>query len=181
MKRLSLLVIPLALALAALGVFGDFGARVALADGATKSVVVKPLAPMAGDRVTVKGELLGRNSTVEVRVIGAGVNVDLGEVQANDEGDFTAQFTLPSSLPVGTYRVRATGADSATTEITVLGGTGTTMDMTADTTSEEPAALRTRPVGQTAALIAVFGVLAGLGLFLARTANRGRVVSGSPA
>lgn len=138
---------------------------VALADG-VKNVAVNPLTPRPGDVITVKGGLLGANSTVEVRVIGAGVDIDLGEVTADGEGDFTQQFRLPADLAPGRYQVRAAGAESAATEITVL-ATGATASAT------EPGMVeaRERPLGQVIGLVALFGVLAGLGLFFARTAR----------
>ncbi len=142
------------------------GAGAALADG-VRGVAVKPLSPRPGEAITVKGELLGPNSTVEVRVIGNGVDLDLGEAEAADEGDFTAEFTLPSSLLPGTYELRATGAETATTQLRVVAGGGASQATPAVGT-EAPE----RPVAETAGLVALFGALAGLGLFFARTARR---------
>lgn len=138
----------------------------ALADGG-KGVAVNPLTPSAGGEVTVKGDLLGANSTVEVRVVGNGRNVDLGEVQADAEGDFTAKFRLPSDLPAGRYQIVAKGAESATTEVTILaaGDLASPQGMAADAPARE------RPLAENALLVALFGALAGLGLFFARTAN----------
>lgn len=143
----------------------------ALADGG-KGVTVQPLTPKPGNIITVKGDLLGSNSVVEVRIVGTGVDIDLGEVQADEEGDFEAQFRVPADLAPGTYQVQANGAEKATTAITVL-GVGSTVE---GETTMDPAMMnvpvRERPLWGTIALVALFGVLAGTGLFFARTAQR---------
>lgn len=159
--------IMLATAMLAIAALYLLGSVVAHADGG-KGVAVKPLTPKPGDVITVKGDLLGPNSEVEVRVIGpGGVNIDLGEIRADAEGDFTAEFTLPANLAVGTYQIQARGAETATTQITVK--TGAAGD---EGESMAEPVLRSRPFGESAALITLFGVLAGLGIFFARTAHR---------
>lgn len=140
----------------------------ALADGG-KGVAVRPLQPRPGDVITVKGDQLGANREVEIRVVGAGgVNVDLGEVQADAAGDFTAEFRLPTDLAVGTYQVQARGAETVTAQITVR-GTGAT---SADAEMGQAPVLRTRPRGESIVLVAIFGVLAGIGILFAQTAHR---------
>lgn len=139
----------------------------AVADGG-KGVAVSPLTPGPGDAITVKGDLLGPNSLVEVRVVGLGVDIDLGEVQADAQGDFSARFTLPDTLTAGTYELRASGAERASTQLTVTGG-GTTVPGTMATAPE----LRSRPLSETIPLIVLFGALAGLGVFFARFTRRG--------
>ncbi len=142
-----------------------FGTGTALADGGN-GVVVSPLIPKAGDTITVTGAQLGGNSSVEVRVIGSGVDLDLGETKADTAGAFTAVFRLPVDLKPGSYQVRATGADSATTQITVVGGS---TESPVTPMAEMP--VRSRPFGQAILLVTIFGVLAGLGLFFARGAR----------
>lgn len=142
----------------------------ALADGDSKGVTVSPLAPAPDETITVDGELLGPNSEVEVLVIGNGKTVDLGEVQANEEGDFTQEFRLPADLEPGTYEVEATGDESATTQLTVSGAAGGSEGAGAE--GAEPV-IETRPLGQSILLVAVFGVLAAGGLVLARSGTRG--------
>ena len=165
MKRMKLFA-----ALLAVIALATFSAGVALADGG-KGVAVQPLTPKPGDVITVKGDLLGPNSTVEVRIIGTGIDIDLGEVQADGEGDFEAQFRVPADLAPGNYQLQATGAESATTTITVLaaGGAESAAAMS-PAMMEVP--VRERPLWETIGLVALFGVLAGLGLFFARTARR---------
>lgn len=158
-------------ALVAVALLYVVGASLALADGG-KGVVVKPLTPKPGDEITVQGDLLGPNGEVEVRVIGNGVDVDLGEVRTDAEGDFTAQLTLPADLKPGTYQLKATGAESVTTELRVVSASGT-----AGTSMPAQGMLaRERPLAETAVLMGLFGVLAGLGLFFAQT-GRGEATS----
>ena len=117
MKHMT--VIAMALLLSAL--FG-FGGGVALAHGG-KGVAVQPLTPKPGEVITVTGQglsALGAKSQVEVRIIGTGVDIDLGEVEAGADADFTAQFRVPADLKPGTYQLQAKGTETATTEITVV-------------------------------------------------------------
>ncbi len=142
-----------------------FTSGTALADGAT-GVAVQPLTPQPGGIITVKGDLLGPNREVEVRIIGTNVNIDLGEVETDAEGDFTAEFRVPDDLPAGTYQVQVTGDTTATTSISVVDvGTVQIGPMS------QPA-LRQRPPGESILLVTIFGVLAAAGIFLAQTANR---------
>ena len=149
---------------------------VAGADGA-RGVAVQPLTPKPGEVITVKGDLLGPNSTVEVRVVGMGVDIDLGEVDADGEGDFSAQFRLPADLKPGGYKVQAAGAESAVAEITVVGPGSSGEGSAASEGSAEASAmqqapvLRERPLGESVLLVAIFGIIAGAGLFFARTAR----------
>lgn len=136
---------------------------VALADGVT-GVAVQPLTPEPGETITVKGDLLGPSSEVEVRLVGMGEDIDLGEIQTDEEGDFTAQFQLPNDLTPGTYQVKAIGEKTATTQMTVLGGGA----VDSQGGGELAPVLRERPLGESLVLVALFGVVAALGLFLAR-------------
>lgn len=165
MKRI-LLTTLLSLGLAMAGFLAS-AAGVALADGA-KGVAVQPLTPKAGDVITVKGDLLGPNSTVEVRVVGTGVDIDLGEVDADANGDFSAQFRLPENLKPGTYQVTARGAGSATTVMAVVGIGG---DAPSEGAMGAAPVLKERPLGESLLLVGVFGVISALGIFLARTAR----------
>jgi type 1 fimbria pilin len=144
-----------------------FTGGTALADGAT-GVAVQPLTPQPGGIITVKGEVLGPNREVEVRIIGTNVNIDLGEVETDAEGDFTAEFHVPEDLLAGTYQVQVTGDATATTTITVI-APGTVQ---ADPMSQSAPELRQRPLGESIILVTIFGVLAAAGIFLAQTANR---------
>ena len=162
MKSRILLIAALALVLVSL-VAGP-----ALADGA-KGVTVSPLTPKPDQVITVNGELLGPNSEVEVLLTGNGETVDLGEVKADEEGDFTQEFRLPADLRPGTYQLKATGEESATTQITVTGAPagGAEAGSEAGEMGAEPV-IEQRPLGQSIGLVALFGALAALGLFFAR-------------
>lgn len=138
----------------------------ALADGA-KGVTVSPLSPRPDETITVNGELLGPNSEVEVLVIGDGETADLGEVKANAEGDFTQEFRLPADLKPGNYQVEATGKESATTQITVSGAPGGAGSEEGNGEMGAEPVIETRPLGQSIGLVALFGVVAALGLFFA--------------
>ena len=148
------------------GLIYTFGAGVAWADGA-KGVSIQPLTPKPGDVINVKGDLLGANSTVEVRIIGTSVDIDLGEVPADAGGDFSAQFRIPADLQPGNYQVQAKGAESATAEITVIGAGASE----AGGMPEPAPVLRERPFGESLILVALFGLLAAAGIFFARTAH----------
>src|SRR5262249_59159025 len=118
----------------------------------------------------------GAKSQVEVRIIGMGVDIDLGEAEAGDDGDFRAQFRVPSDLKPGSYQLQAKGAETATIEITVV--VASSAEQPAAAAAEPPAAaaapamsevpVRERPLWETIGLVALFGVLAGLGLVFAR-------------
>lgn len=138
----------------------------ARADGAT-AVAVQPLTPKPGDIIKVKGDLLGASREVEVRIIGTGVDIDLGEVETSPEGDFTAEFRVPEDLAPGNYQVQARGETTATTTITVVGAGAAP----ADPMSETAPVLRQRPQWEVIVLVAVFGVLAVAGIVFARTAR----------
>lgn len=144
-----------------------FGSGSVLADGATGGAV-QPLAPKPGDIIKVKGEVLGANRQVEVRIIGTNVDIDLGEVATNDEGDFTAEFRVPEDLAAGNYQVQAKGDETATTTITVVAA-GSTQ---ADPRSQAAPVLRQRSFGERIMLVAIFGALAAAGILFAQTANR---------
>jgi len=168
--------IPLAMALLVSALFA-LGGSVVLAHG-DKGVTVQPLTPKPGEVITVNGEGLGTEgakSQVEVRIIGTGVDIDLGEAEADDTGDFTAQFRVPADLKPGTYQVQAKGAETATIEITVMAAAAAEQPAAAaaPAMAAEPASpVRERPLGETIGLVGLFGVLAGLGLFFARMTRR---------
>lgn len=144
----------------------------AMADGVT-GVAVSPLTASPDEIITVKGEVLGPNSEVEVRISGpGGVDVDLGEVTADEEGDFTTEFRLPPDLQPGTYQLTATGEESATTVVSVEGGPEGGAGSEPGAMEQPEPVIETRPLGESIGLVALFGVLASLGLFLARMSHQ---------
>ena len=163
MRRFRLLATALALGALLLA------SGVARADGG-KGVVVSPLNPKAGDEIIVKADAVGADTEVEVRLVGQGVDLDLGEFKTNDEGDFTAKLRLPTDLALGTYQVRVVGPEPVATSIRVIATSEADRAVAQPTAAELP--VRERPLGETIGLVALFGVLAGLGLFFAQTAQR---------
>lgn len=166
MKRFVAFVLGLGLGFAALS-----GAR---ADG-VKGVTVAPLSPRPGETITVKGDLLGPNSTVSVTLAGPRGEVKLGQVKANAEGDFRTSFRLPADVGAGAYVLRVVGRERAETALTITNGA----DASAATPAMQPApTLRERPLGESLVLVGVFGAVAGLGLLIAGSARRGEPHAG---
>jgi hypothetical protein len=166
---------PLVTTILASALVATLSVGVALAHG--QSVGVDPASAKPGDTITVKGKELGVDRAVKVKVVGTGVERELGEAQTDDDGAFTAQFKVPADLVPGPYQIQAEGKETATTDFAVLaaGGAdgqmaGQTSGQAAPTVPQMPA--RERPLTETIGLVAVFGVLSGLGLFFARTAKR---------
>ena len=60
-----------------------------------------------GEVVDVRGVSFGMDDDVTLSLIGTGVDVSLGDVLANGEGDFTYIAVLPDDLVEGTYYFRA--------------------------------------------------------------------------
>ena len=155
-----------------------------------KEVVVTPLTPHPGEQITVKGGGLGVG-TVEIRLVGSGVNLVLGQIKTEDDGDFEAQFTCPANLIPGSYQVQAQGpTDAASIALTVVAPAGATEagtamnSMAANAPMNTPVAppVRDRPLGEVLGLIVLFGLISAVGLFFARSAREvpGRV-SGAEA
>jgi hypothetical protein len=70
-----------------------------------------PVAGNAGDTISLTGTDLGDGQVVPIHLIAAdGTQYDLGTFNANDDGDLSAQFTVPS-LPAGVYQIHAVGIE----------------------------------------------------------------------
>ena len=159
----------LATSLALLGLLALGGA--ALADGGRK-VAVKPLSPKVGEQITVVGAGLGANREIEIRLIGQNVDIDLGEVESVDDSDFEGEFMLPANLKPGIYEIKAFGDETAETQVTIQAATGASATQaSAAPMASQSESVQTRPLGEAAILVAIFGVLAALGLFFAWTAR----------
>lgn len=164
----------LATLFALLGLFTLSGG-VALADGG-KSVAVKPLSPRAGDVITVKGAGLGVNREVAILLVGKDVDIELGKLQSVDDSDFDGEFRLPVDLKAGTYEIRAIGEGTESAQVTIVAA-GSAAAPAASMANE---VIPRRPLGEAALLVALFGALAALGLFLARTARGQSAATGEP-
>jgi hypothetical protein len=155
-----------------------FGATQTLAHG--QSVTADPTSGGPGVTVSVKGEQLGGNREIPVVLVGMGKEVALGSAMSTPQGAIDAQFTLPNDLLPGSYALRAKGKEDADTDFTVMAApsmptanmatsstmsTGEVQQALSQAAPELPA--RDRPMGEMIVLIATFGLLAGLGFFLA--------------
>ena len=169
MKRIIQYSLTLVSALAFVGLF-TLGAPVASAHGG-EGLTVTPSTAMPGDKVKLHGEAVAQpNGDVDVHLVSAsGVETDLGDFKADDTGDFDAEVTIPTTLAPGAYQVKALGTTTLTADLTVTAASGgeSTAATTGTTITFTP-----RPLPETIGLVALFGVLAGAGLFLARTIRR---------
>lgn len=140
-------------------------ATVALGHG--ESVTVQPTSAKAGDTVTITGAGLGASRDVDITLSGTGVTVKLGHADSDADGAFTEKFKLPADLRPGQYLITAEGKETATADLTIVAGVAQGDEMSGASMSAvfQP---RERPFEQVLALVVVFGMLSGLGLFLAR-------------
>ena len=166
MKRILLIAIALLLSTLYI-ISGD----VALVSS-DKGVAAEPLSAKPGDVIMVRGVHPGARGVVQVRLIGTTTDIDLGEVDTNDSGDFAAQLQLPTDLLPGKYLVKARGIELATIEIAVP-ATSQAEIHSAPTLTRAQATAHKQRLSEIIGLIAVFDLLAGLGLFCVRLAWRG--------
>lgn len=159
--------------LAALIVGVVFLSSGALALGHGAALTVQPASARPGDTITLTGEDMGASRDVDVKLAGTGVDVKLGHADTDEDGAFTEDFKLPGDLRPGQYVVSAEGEETVTADLTIVtGAAGAAGEaMTGAAPAFEP---RARPFEQVLALVVVFGVLSGIGLFLARFGFGGR-------
>lgn len=162
MKRLSRL--ALSFLLAALFSIGFAG--MALAHGGP-GITITPNSAMPGDTVDVTAAAVSSpGGDITITIIGNGVNAVLPMQKASDDGDFEGKVTIPSNLVAGSYQLEVKGDKATLTgDFDVSGGSGATQ---AVATIVQP---RERPLYEMILFAAIFGVLAGLGILFARTAN----------
>lgn len=141
-------------------------AGVALAHGGP-GITITPNSAMPGDTVDVTAAAVSSpGGDITITVIGNGVNDVLPMQKASDDGDFEGKVTIPSNLVPGSYQLEVKGDKAGLTgDFDVSGGGSTTQ---AAATVIQP---RERPLYEMILLAAIFGVLAGIGMLLARTAN----------
>ncbi len=152
------------------------GATQALAHG--QSITSDPASGQPGAMISVKGEQLGGNRDVPVVLMGMGKEIPLGTAHTTPQGAIDTQFTVPSDLPPGNYTLRAHGKEDADADFSVMAAPSMAGGQMAQSTSGmtgaqvAPAApevpVRERSLGELAVLVAVFGLLAGFGLFIAQ-------------
>jgi hypothetical protein len=146
-------------------------APIALAHG-DPGLTVTPSTAAPGDKIKLHGEAIADpNGDVDVHLVStSGTETDLGAFKADDTGDFDAEVTLPTTLAPGMYQVEAMGTKTETADLTITAASGTSG--TTSTPASTNLVLQPRPVLETLGLVALFGLLAGAGLFFARTARR---------
>jgi hypothetical protein len=170
MKRIIQYGLTLVSMLLFVGMF-TLGAPVASAHGG-EGLTVTPSTAMPGDMVKVHAEAIAQpNGDVDLHLVStSGTETDLGDFKADDTGDMDADVTLPTTLAPGAYQLKALGTTTLTTDLTITAASGGSTATT--TTTGTTITFTPRPLGETIALVALFGVLAGAGLFLARTIRR---------
>lgn len=159
----------LSLALAALFSIGL--ASTAFAHGG-EGITITPATAMPGDTVAVTAaEVSSPNGDITITITGNGVNDVLPMQKASDDGDFEGKVTIPSNLVPGAYQLEVKGDKGALTgdiDISAAAGTSPLSTQPAAAPAIQP---RYRPLGEMIGLVVIFGMLAGAGLFFARTAN----------
>lgn len=156
----------LSVALAALFSIGLAG--VTLAHGGP-GITITPDTVMPGDTVAVTAAAVSSpGGDITITVIGNGVNTVLPMQKASDDGDFEGNVTIPSNLVPGSYQLQVAGdKGSLTGDFDVSAPAGAAATQTGATIIQP----RERPLYEMILLAAIFGVLAGLGILFARTAN----------
>jgi hypothetical protein len=169
MKRIIQSSLTLMSALVFVGLF-TLGAPVASAHGG-EGLTVTPNTAMPGDMVKVHAEAVAQpNGDVDLHLVStSGTETDLGSFKADDTGDMDADVTLPTTLAPGAYQLKALGTTTLTADLTITAASsgGSSAATTGTTITFTP-----RPLPETIGLVALFGVLAGAGLFLARMIRR---------
>ncbi len=163
----------LAIALALL-----IGATAAQAHG-NPVLKVDPVMVAVGATISCDGSQMEPDLEFTITLERAGKSITLGKATAKKdkpddaEAMFSQTFTIPSDLKPGSYQVRATSpdgdtatADLSVTEATSAAATGPAQLVMAS--GELHVLDRSKPLVQTAALAAIAGVLAVLGIWMAR-------------
>jgi hypothetical protein len=152
-------------------------AGMALAHGGP-GITITPTSAMPGDTVAVTAAAVSSpNGDVTITIIGNGVNTVLPMQKASDDGDFEGNITIPTALIAGSYQVQVTGDKGSLTgdiDISAAAGSDSTSTSTQTTTAMSTPAFepRERPLIEVIGFVALFGLLAGAGLFFARTARQ---------
>lgn len=85
-------------------------------------LTVSPSAVTPGSSIQVQGEGVEPGEAFTVRLEGLEVQVVLGSVAVEEDGDFHASFTVPAETPPGLYRIAAVSqeGETLTAELRVL-------------------------------------------------------------
>ncbi|HET7704338.1 MAG TPA: hypothetical protein VFK35_13135 [Candidatus Limnocylindrales bacterium] len=79
-------------------------------DGSARMLLAPDRVPPGGV-VEVRGEDLGADTGISLRLAGPAGGVELGSTVTDGEGHFVIAVALPTELPPATYRVQATESD----------------------------------------------------------------------
>ncbi|HLF28975.1 MAG TPA: hypothetical protein VJG32_21825 [Anaerolineae bacterium] len=137
---------------------------------------VEPTIVAAGGQITVTGTEMEPGEVFAITLEGPTGSVSLGEAAVTGEGEeggFTATFTIAAETMPGSYTVRAATEEGEATvaDLTVTAPTAeasTDPAMIQEPTGEEHLLDRTRPAGETAAVLAAAVVSLVLGFWLIR-------------
>jgi len=162
-----ILIILVVLALAPLSVVQAHGEPV---------ITVEPDVIAAGDPITVTGTEMEAGEQFAITLEGPTGSIPLGEATVTDEGGevgFTATFTIPANTAPGSYVVRAATeeGEATTADLTVTASSAEASagPATVAEPSAEPHVLdRSRPAGETVAVIVAGVVSLVLGFWLVR-------------
>lgn len=117
-KGKIIFILILALTLSALPLAG--WAPVAQAHGES-AITVTPDTVAPGGKITVKGVDMGANEEFKIVLEGLNYQAELGDATADDQEEFTVEFTIPADAPESVYQLKAVGEDGdvVTTELTI--------------------------------------------------------------
>lgn len=141
-------------------------ATAALAHGGP-GITITPPSAMPGDTVKVTASAISSpGGDVTITIVGMTSTVTLPMQKASDDGDFEGDVTIPTTLAPGTYQLTVAGdKGSLTGDLDISATAGATQQATLTLPARE------RPLPEIIGLVALFGLLAGAGIFFARTAN----------
>ena len=93
------------------GLVLSWPAHSVLAHEGSARVLLTPDRLPPGGVVEVRGEDLGADTGISLRLAGPAGQVELGSTATDGEGHFIVAIALPAALPPATYRVQAVEAD----------------------------------------------------------------------
>ena len=139
-------------------------------------IAVEPTVVAAGGQITITGTEMEPGEEFAITLEGPAGSTPLGEAVANSEGEeggFTATFTIPAEAAPGSYVLRAATqeGEAAVADLTVT--SPTTEASAAPATIQEPTGEehlldRTKPVGETVAILVAAVTALVLGFWLIR-------------
>ncbi len=98
-----------------------------------EGITVTPAKAAPGDKVTVKGEDWDDSPVVAISLKGQ----PLGKVQADEDGGFTIEVAIPSTMKPGSYEITATNPEGETATAELEIASAAAMTATDKTSSED--------------------------------------------